>query len=540
MMRQGLRRWYIGTSLLFGLLFVTVWLAPWLELLRLPSGWQAWEEWPRLIALGQTSLLLTVLTMAMTFPIGLFLAVGLTRWPVIGHRLLLVCTFLVLLIPLPLISSGWVLFWQAMGWPITLAQPARLLACAAMHAQSALPAFVLMVAFGLRNLEPELEEEASLAGSPWNVFWHVTFPRLRPILGLALGWTALCTWNEITITDMLQLRTFGEEVYTQLMTGEAELARAVAVTLPMTLLLGWLVWRLLQTWRVASLERFTWLRTHYTETHFRGRAVWSLLAWLWFAGPWLIPIGSLVYQAGLVYSPASPPLFQWAMVWQQMSEQAVRQGTGLLAQLGWSLLTGLLCVCIALIAAWLMRHSRWFDQFVWLLAALVAATPGPLLGLGMQTVILQVIQWPGGAWLRMPLYDGPSPCPNIWVGVIRFFPVALAALWWLVRRVPHAWEEAAAMEGASPGQRLYLSYVRPLGMVSMALAVLVAAFALGEISAGKIVSTPGYMPLSHLIFQQMHASADAELASLCLVMMLLVGGLAGLTLGLLRWGRPIQ
>ena len=55
---------------------------------------------------------------------------------------------------------------------------------------------------------------------------------------------------------------------------------------------------------------------------------------------------------------------------------------------------------------------------------------------------------------------------------------------------------------------------------------------LGELSASKIVTTPGFTPLSHHVFQQMHASADAELAALVLVLLcvVMVGGLGVLVL----------
>ncbi len=532
-----LRWWHAGAVVVLLLFFLPVLLAPWWELARTPSAWSAWREWPRLVELSFNSLLLMLLTAGMTLPFGLFLAFMLVRTAMFGRRMFMLFCFLTLFVPLPLVTNGWWMFWQQTGWPIAQSWWLRLLAAAAQHSLVALPGLVLIVGLGWRALEPELEEEALLAARPWRVFWHVIWPRLRPVVGLALGWAVLGAWNEITVTDMLQVRTFAEEVYTQFMTGEAELARAVAVTLPSSLLLAGLTWWAIQRWRRLSPPRMTWSRTRLVYPLRGGRGWLSLLAWLGMVIPWAIPLGSLIFQAGMIYHADRPPTFEPLSVLQRMGEQAARQGQGLFSSLLWAMTTGLLCAGWGLLLAWLMRHGRRLENALWVMTALIAATPGPILGLGLQTVILGLIQVPGGTLLRPLLYDGPSPAPNLWIGWMRFFPVAMAGLWWLARTVPAAWEESAWVDGASPWQRFKLAYLWPLLSSWLAVALAVGTLALGEISAGKIVSTPGYMPLSHLIFQQMHASADTELASLCLVLLVIVSGAAGLALWLVRFRR---
>jgi ABC-type spermidine/putrescine transport system permease subunit II len=52
--------------------------------------------------------------------------------------------------------------------------------------------------------------------------------------------------------------------------------------------------------------------------------------------------------------------------------------------------------------------------------------------------------------------------------------------------------------------------------VTLAIGVL----SLGEISASKLVTTPGYTTLSHHIFQQLHSGLDTEVAALALSLML--------------------
>ena len=55
-------------------------------------------------------------------------------------------------------------------------------------------------------------------------------------------WIALATVTEITVTDMMQVRTFAEEIYTQMVAGDRQaLAQAVVVSLPTVLLTSALV-----------------------------------------------------------------------------------------------------------------------------------------------------------------------------------------------------------------------------------------------------------------------------------------------------------
>src|SRR5437870_1865636 len=72
---------------------------------------------------------------------------------------------------------------------------------------------------------------------------QATLPRAAPLIGAAAAWVAIQAATEITITDMMQVRTFAEEVYTQFarpdpgpLDSHDVLARAVACAVPPALL----------------------------------------------------------------------------------------------------------------------------------------------------------------------------------------------------------------------------------------------------------------------------------------------------------------
>ena len=51
----------------------------------------------------------------------------------------------------------------------------------------------------------------------------------------------------------------------------------------------------------------------------------------------------------------------------------------------------------------------------------------------------------------------------------------------------------------------------------------VGVLSLGELSAGKLVETPGSTTLAHVIFEQMHRGVPSDVAALCLVLLIVVG-----------------
>jgi iron(III) transport system permease protein len=523
-------RWYrrgaaLGLLVLAGLPL----LAPFLDLLFLPHAWAALLETDRLLKLASTTTLLLAGTIALAVPLGAVLGLLLFRTDLPGAgawRLLLLAA---LFLPLPLVASGWQMagqFFHLSGW-----LDGSLLFGMGLHAVTALPWVMLLTGLGFTWVEAELEEEALLAAPPWRAFWHVTLPRSRAALGMAALLVALFCWSEITLTDLLRLPTYGEEVYLQLVaSNETEVARAVAVSLPPLLILLPVTMFTLSRWQRSCPPRLHIIREARIFPLGKGR--W--LATVFVSGMVFlvlgVPLFGLIWKAGLRYATAAqpgPPSWEAGLVMQRFADQCGTQAGLLRDSLLLSGITGVLAAMGALVLAWFMRHSVRWERGLWSLAAALWVVPGPLLGLGLLTYWQWLFALPGGDWLKPFLWSRPSPVPNVWVCLLRFGPVALAVLWPLVRQVPRDLEEAAALDGARPWQRFRLVFLPALARPAMWAALIVATLTLGEISASKLITTPGFTPLAHHVFQQMHAGADTELAALCLVLLagVAVGGM---------------
>ncbi|HXG10269.1 MAG TPA: ABC transporter permease subunit [Gemmataceae bacterium] len=587
--------WLVGMVLL---LVVGVPLAlPLADLLSQPSAWRVWSEADRLFLLARNTFLLVAGTLALALPGGILGAILLYRTDLPLRGLLRFLTILTLFVPLPLFASGWQAALGSGGWlPVAVWStpppdaPASsptgptwkpwaqgIGAAAWVHAVAGLPWVVLLVGTGLCWVERELEEDALTAAGPARVLRRVTLRRGAAAIGAAALWVALLTATEITVTDTMIVRTFAEEVYSQFVrpepgspmaSPEQELARAMAVSLPQVVLAGALVLLAVRRWERTLPPPETRTRPPYL---FRlGRARWPCLLVVLAAvgGLLVVPLASLVWKAGLGGSPEAWSLQTVLAAVRKVLRAQERLVADSLLTAG---LAGAAAAGLALLACWLATERRWFRLAVLVLAVTAWALPGPLIGIGLKETIDRMMNLEDrivGADrsatagttaegstktqpptdkaslfrpVRKALYEGPSPLPVMWAYLVRFFPFAVALLWPVVRLVPRELRDAARVDGARPAQELR-HVVWPLSAAAVVRAGLAAAvLALGELSASKLVATPGSYLFAHEIFTGMHYGITSDLAALCLVLLAWValGGALVAALGRLL-NRPMR
>lgn len=540
------------TVLLWGLLGTPL-LMPLVQLGQHPEAWRAWRDAARFGELAENTLLLVGGTVALAVPLGILLAALLERSDLPLRRSFRFVILLMLLVPLPLFASAWQATLGAGGWLAAARGDWRPWAQGLgpaiwVHALAALPWIVLLVGQGLCWVERELEEDALTAASPWRVFWRFTLPRARAAIAAAILWVAVQTAAEITVTDLMLVRTFAEEVYTQFtLQNPDDLPRAVAVSLPASGLAAVLVLWAAERWR-KTLPPLEQAAEPLCLFHL-GKARWpvcglvlALLALL--AG---VPLLGLLWKAGLGGSPES---WSGARLSQLLLSTFEGKSRLVAENVLVALIAGVCAAGLALASCWLASESRWFQASALLLAALAWTIPGPVVGIGLKSTINELLNVEEAvtrslgfsvaqAPLRRALWDGPSPLPVLWVSVIRFFPFALAVLWPSVRLLPVEQGEAARLDGARPWDELR-RVVFPLAKSACFRAALaVGVLSLGELSAGKLVETPGWTTLAHVIFEQMHRGVPADVAGLCLVLLLQIV-LGGVLVAALMGRQPAQ
>jgi iron(III) transport system permease protein len=544
-------RWRLGLALVLLTLAGLPALLPFVELLTRPQGWQAWNEPGRILALGGNTLRLLAGTLLLAVPAGVAAAILLYRTDLPLRRVFRFVILLTLFVPLPLFASAWQAALGTGGWlPVafwnralpgdpdvspagTFWRPWALGLGTAIWVQAvaALPWVIVLAGQGFCWVERELEEEALLAASPGRVIWKVTLPRARAALWAAALWVALMALTDITVTDTMQVRTFAEEVYTQVVAGDRlEMTRAVAVSLPAVVLAWAVVLAVTRRWQqtLPPLETINRAPRLFSL----GRARWPCCLGICLAGAVLlgVPLASLLWKMGLA---GSPPGWSAAAAWSHWSG-AFRARGGMVVQ---SVLlaagSGVVAAVLALLACWLALGSRVFAAAIVSLMALIWAMPGPILGFGLKETIERLLDLPHPNAAAVALYYGPSPLPAIWAQVVRFFPAAVALIWPTVRLLPQELRDAARVEGLSPVQELRC-VVLPLALpASIWAGFAVMVLSLGELSAGKLVATPGSRTFAQEVFDQMHYGVTNDLAALCLVLLLVVlaGGCVVAALG---------
>ncbi|OAI55111.1 hypothetical protein AYO44_02940 [Planctomycetaceae bacterium SCGC AG-212-F19] len=536
----------ITAVILVGMIGVPV-AMPLVQLAQHPAALRSWDETDRQLAVARNTIELVGGTLLLVLPLGIVTAVLLYRSDLPGRRVFRFLTVLTLFVPLPLLTSAWQAALGAGGWLPALglrAVPSSapgagwqpwtqgLAPAIWVHALAGLPWVVWLVGQGLCWVERELEEEALLAAPPWRVLWRVTLPRCRGAIAAAALVVAIQTATEITVSDMMGVRTFAEEVYLQfLIEGGAVLARAAAVCLPQLVVVVVLVIGVAGRWErtLPALEQVAPPICLFPL----GMARWPLFVLVLltveiFAG---VPVLALFWKAGLGGSPET-----WSA--DRLASQLAGVAAGKSGLIAENLLlvacAGLMAATLALIACWEAVETRWFRVLLLVVSAAALAMPGPVTAFGLKKTIDYLLAaeetiLPSGAEpLRLALYDGPSMLPVLWVSVIRFFAVAVAVLWPAVRLLPSELRDAARVDGARPVDELR-RVIFPLTRQAWLRALLaVGVLSLGELSAGKLVETPGSTTLAHVIFEQMHRGVPSDVAALCLLLLFTVGVGGGL------------
>jgi iron(III) transport system permease protein len=547
-------RWRLTLALLLVLLIAVPLAVPLALLMSDPSAWHIWTEAPRLFSLARNTFLLLAGTLTIAMPLGIAAAVLFYRTDLPGRSLWRVLTLLTLFVPLPLFTSGWQAALGSGGWlplpawsgggtgvspvggtgvsPVVISWTPwgqGIGSAIWIHAVAALPWVILIVGQGLSWVERELEEDAWLLMPSWRVLLRVTLPRAGASIAAAALWVSLQTSTEITVTDVMQIRTFAEEVYTQIVGGpdaEEAVARAVAATLPLVIVTALVVGILARWWERHLPPRATLLGSPLLFPLGCRRWPLAVLTAILVVLLLALPLASLLWRAGRV---GAPPTWSLTATGHYLLRACKPpDGRMLVHSLLLAAGAGMLIAALALLVCWSVRGARWFRIGVLVLMALAWAMPGPLIGLGLKMIVAYLLAWTNSSTLADLLYHGPSPLPLLWVDVIRFFPCAVAVLWPVARLMPTELSDAARVDGATPTQQLRHIVWPLLSGVFARAALAVAILSLGELSAGKLVATPGMPSYATDIFTQMHYGVTNELAARCVLLLVLIasGGVA--------------
>jgi iron(III) transport system permease protein len=512
----------------------------------------------RPLQLALETLGLVLRTEAIALPLGVILAIFLFRTDLWGRQALLGLITLAAFVPLPLHATAWLGALGNAGRAQMLgARPILVGAfgAAVVHALAGLPWVVLVAGVGLCAVEPELEESALLEIAPIWVILRVTLRRAIGAVAAAALAVAVLTAGDMTVTDLLQIRTYAEEAYVQYILGQGAAAAASVTLLPLVVLgiLIVLVGRALGRLDPARLA-----------SSFARPRLWRLGGWRFACGLLLValvgngvalPLYSLLWRAGRVGGRASlgqPPTWSLAGLTGTLRFAADDISESLVPTLFWTALAATITTGLAWSLAWRARRRGFWLALALAVLVLALATPGPVAGMSFvlayrdlpslePTVIVLAVSTADPlarhvlvlAYHNLPsIYD--SATMIILAQTARALPYALLLLWPFLRAFPREYLEAAALDGHGPWGQVW-RVALPLSRRALVAAWAISfALALGELPATNIVAPPGVPPLSVVIWGLLHTGVESHLAGVALIMLAVVAA-AGFAAALSVW-----
>jgi len=362
------------------------------------------------------------------------------------------------------------------------------------------PLAALILGVGLIQVDSDREDQALLECRATGVLWFVSFPLIRWNLCVAALLVVFISATDYYITDMLQVRTFAEEIYTQYaLQGAAVMPMLLSIPpLLVFAALYALAFRYRSDRRAQRAGDCTNARTFELGV-WRGVASFAVVGAIFLFVA--IPLASTVNQIG-----ADGPLEPTSGLGPQsgFAISALATMPELLTSLWTCPAAASVCVALGLGIAWLAVQARptsGFKYIRWIVVSIVVlawCVPAPACGIAL----IQLLNRPGALGA---LYG--SPVVLIIGYVVRFLPLAVLLLVPAIERVPFELEDSARIDGCSSWEAHRFIYW-PLSINHAALTwFIVLAYSYGEIACTVLIAPADYVTLAVRFSSLMHLGA---------------------------------
>jgi len=366
------------------------------------------------------------------------------------------------------------------------------LACGLFYGLMCAPLSIVVLTAAFRAADRELEDLARLDADPRWVLFRVTLAQAKWAIAAQAVLVFLLVGTDFTIADILFVRTFAEEVYTQYALHRSPDA-PVLVALP---LLATFVMAL-----TVILRRYRLFGEHSPAEFGRGPrtlalgrwrpavTVAALLGFVALAGPLAVAVLRRIDSPGKFLATAGA-----------LGRELAISTTGAIAGASLVVLFGVGLAWSAVRAG----RRRWL---VWAAVVLLLALPAPVVGIGL----IRLLNQPG---LLGRLYD--SPVTMVLGYLVRFVALGILLLVPSIQRVPRETELAARMDGSDwLAVQRHVYWPAVLGDAAVAWLV-VAMLCFGEVGATVLLAPPGWTPASVRAFTLIHFGVYQDLAVLAL------------------------
>jgi len=525
------------TKLLFGwLILIIFWYAPaWMilktaifgsqitqsmgvnqnGLMTNPPPWfDSNSSFYRLPILAWHSLRLSFATAVMAIPAGTLLGFILARckWP---FRPVIQSVWLAsIFLPLPIVASAWLGAFGNAGRSQAFGLSDQPLisgwsAAALIHALASVPVVIWVMSGVMLQVDDFIENMARMEYPMPLAIYRSTISKCTPAAVAASLAVLIMTAGDMTVTDLVQERTFAEEAYLQAQMGDGLAAAARTSMAPVIL-----ITILILIWAKSNT---IWHDRFDTGSPFSFSGKKWLVGWPGFyAGiiatiltviAWGIPIAALAWRAGRSGGDATMNFKpSWSIT--ALVHNLISAWPDLAETLPYTLCIASITAIASTLMAWIIVEisvkSIAFQWAVLTGAAIGFAVPGPVAGLAVQ-------------WLWMPweaIYD--SWAVIIAAQVFRLMPIAVLLIWPSVHFKTKPINDLVRLDGLTIQQKFWRVKWPTTGPVALAATGVVFALSIGELPATNMVTPPGIEMLSVRLWGLMHTGVESHLSAVVL------------------------
>lgn len=478
----GAQAFIVLIGVAFGLYLVVRPFVPGASSTTTSSGdlWAIISTWPEL--LGTTLIVCgtaSVISLALALPIAYLLF----RTNLPGRRAITAGLLLAACMPVFVGASSVI---ALMGLHLGSGNPWL---AGVIHGWVAMPLSVLPIGLAYRCVDRAWIDAAAIEAN-WRYTWrHVEWPVIRWSVAAVVVLQFWLAGVDITVTDLLAVRTFAEEVYVGFQLGGSTALQSLVIA-PYLALFGILLFELRRMTVSADLrwERITGAEPPATKL---GTGRWPLLAAMFIVLTAImgVPLLAVMRQVG--------SLSELPMMARSMTREL---GDSLLLAGGTAIAVVILIMGIA--PAIVSRRTIGRAQRAAIL--LLFALPTPCLAI----MLIEMTDQPMAplSWL----YD--SIALPILGQTLRWLPVAVLVMLPGLVRVTKQHIDAARLDGCR-GVGLYRTLYWPACRPFLVLAALAAfVLTLGEVTLSVLLSPPDFLPLSVRFFTLAHYGLRGEAA----------------------------
>jgi len=374
-----------------------------------------------------------------------------------------------------------------------------ILAAAGVLAFAYYPVVLLLVLSGLRCVDKSAEEAALLLGSPWKTMRSVTVPLITPHIISGSVFVMIFSMLDFGVPDIFRLRVYPVEVFVQF-SGLYDERSAIVLSLPFLLVTACLVYfqaKVMKGRKYVSFSMDGAGESRKPLIHVRRSA--AAFPTVLLALSVGFPLGCLALKTGRL-----------ATFWDALASSLPE----IVYTFKLAAAAGFLATTMAFFLSHFIERSDGVKKSLWqYLSQLPFAAPGILLGIGL----IKVWNRPGTSWL----YTSSLIVVVGWVAYCT--PFCVRVMLSSFQQVPRQAEEAAHVAG-SGWSAIFVRILFPLSRRGLTAAFLLAfVLSAGNLGVALLVIPPGTGTLPIKIYNYMHYGAAADVAALCLVLLVLEG-----------------